>query len=668
MRALAYIGALPLRLSEALLPKRFASPDDERASRLVVRVALFTLCVAAVMQTRYIVDGADVLARLGRVSIALQLLGIVLHRATGSYKLGAHVHCLAIWALFFGLSSQSGGIDSPNLVANVFVVVLAPMMLGRRHGIFWLLAVSFTYVAMYVLTARGVIQQTLRPEDLPSMRLAELVVASAACGLTCYFYAKGEERMRGEIAREKHALEVVNGDLRVILDNAGQGFLSLDADARVTGERSAIIDTWLTDARSGAQFSELLAPLDARVADAFKAGWSQVTDDILPLEICLDQLPKRIVTDTTSLRLEYRTVRDADAKIAKFVVIISDIGAELARQEADRRQRDLLEAFERILRDPDGFSMFLKNASRDVRELTAGTLVGGELKRCLHTLKGNSGMMGLSGLALVCHELENDLENDGAMHSERLAELTRELAAVESRLTHFVTSNSGDIVLQKDEYEQVLRALSSHVPHQELLRVAQTWPQTRVDRHLTRLSEYAQKLAERLHKGRIDVEIQGGSLRVAESFSDFWDVLVHVVRNAVDHGLEPALDRDQRGKGPGKLALRASQANGRAVIEVADDGRGIDWARIRALAEARGLPARSERELLAALLTDGLSTSETVSEISGRGVGMGSVRKLCENLDIEILVESRQGHGTTFRFAFPAQARDTTAQLMRNSA
>ncbi|HEY3500661.1 MAG TPA: ATP-binding protein [Polyangiaceae bacterium] len=668
MRPFAYIGSHLSRLSEALLPRRFESPDAARSSRLVVKVALITLCVSVLMQVQYHVDGAHVLARLGKVSIALQLLGLGLHRATGSYKVGAHLHCLAIWALFFGLAMNSGGIESPNLVANVFIVVLAPMMLGRRHGLFWLVAVSATYFGQFVLTSRGMVQQTLRPEDLGAMRLVELIMASATCGLTAYFFAKGEERMRGELAREKRFIEAANADLRVILDNAGQGFLSLDAEARVTGERSAIIDSWLSGVHGGVPFWELLRPLDARLAAVFEAGWMQVMDDGLPLELCLEQLPKRLVTATNHLSLEYRAVRASDAKVAKFVVIISDVSAELARQEAEVRQRDLLEAFERILRDPEGFSVFLKSARRDVREITSGTLVRGELKRCLHTLKGNSGMMGLSALAHVCHELENEIENEGLMSSERLAELARELASVESRLAHFVTAGEGDIVLRKHEYEQVLRAISAHKPHQELLRMARTWPESRVDRHLTRLSDYARQLAERLGKGKLEVEIEDGDLRMPEGFADFWDVAVHVVRNAVDHGIEAPMERSERGKGPGKLAFRASKGSSGSMVEVSDDGRGIDWERIRELARARGLPAESQPDLLAALLTDGLSTSSTVSEISGRGVGMSSVRKVCENLGIHTEALSTRGAGTTFRFVFPERPLAEAVRLASNTA
>ncbi|HEY3494975.1 MAG TPA: hypothetical protein VGK73_09830, partial [Polyangiaceae bacterium] len=385
----------PKRLVDALLPPGLVTPEAQRGSRLVVRVALLTLGVSSLMDLVYVLDGAPALAFITSVSLTLQVLGLVLHRVTGSYKVGGHMHCVSMWALFFGIATLSGGIDSPNLVANLFIVVLAPMLLGRRHGLFWLGAVGVTYVAQFQLASHGVIQQTLQASDIASMRLTELIVTSATTGITAYFFAKGEERMRRELANEKHLIEVANADLRIILDNAGQGFLSLDAKGRLIGERSAVIETWLAGFRPGARFADLLRPFDPLLADRFEAEWLQVEAGFLPLEVCLDQLPKLLLVGNTSLSLEYRAVRAGAEGVEKFVVIISDISAEVARREADMRQRDLLDAFERILRDPDGFLLFMKHARRDVERVLRAEVAGGELKRCLHTLKGNSAVMGL---------------------------------------------------------------------------------------------------------------------------------------------------------------------------------------------------------------------------------------------------------------------------------
>jgi two-component system chemotaxis sensor kinase CheA len=646
------------------MPQHLPDHEAARGSRLVVRVALIVLAVSLVMQAKYYTEDAFGIVAMTWVSIAVQIAGMVLHRVTGSHKVGAHMLLLAIWALFFGVSAASGGSESPNLVANFVIVVMAPMLLGRRHGLIWLGVVLLTYVVQFTLASRGMAQHTIPADHLAVTRLTEFVVTSITVGLTAYFFAKGQERMRAAVAHEKHTVDVVNADLRVILDNSGQGFLSLDAKGRVTGERSVVIDSWLKDARAGIAFADLIRPIDPLVSESFAAGWSQLEADVLPLELCLDQLPKQLMLGETTLRLDYRPVTAEGNQIEKLVVIISDISAEVTRAEAETRQRDLLEAFERILRDPHGFALFLKTARRDVHAIVTGELEGGALQRCLHTLKGNSAVMGLSALMRACHQLEGVLADEGAPNPSALRTLQHELAAVEARLGSFVAVSTSDVQLRGDEYEAFLADLTARRPHSELSRVARTWSEARVDRHFARLGDYARELAGRLSRGHVELQTTGGALRMSDDYSDFWDVAVHVIRNAVDHGIEAPEEREALGKGPGTIRLEARVASGRAIIEVADDGRGIDWDRIREQARARKLPAESERDLLDAILADGLSTSESVSEISGRGVGMGSVRKVCSNLGIAIEVDSAPGLGTVFRFTFPecvASSRATRA-------
>jgi two-component system chemotaxis sensor kinase CheA len=88
-------------------------------------------------------------------------------------------------------------------------------------------------------------------------------------------------------------------------------------------------------------------------------------------------------------------------------------------------------------------------------------------------------------------------------------------------------------------------------------------------------------------------------------------------------------------------------------VEVTDNGHGIAWERVRGKALEQGLPHATNEDLVKALFTDGLSTREEVSDTSGRGVGMGSVRAACEALNGQIEVISQPGEGTTFRFRFP---------------
>ncbi len=136
--------------------------------------------------------------------------------------------------------------------------------------------------------------------------------------------------------------------------------------------------------------------------------------------------------------------------------------------------------------------------------------------------------------------------------------------------------------------------------------------------------------------------------------------LTHLVRNAVSHGIEPAAERRSLGKTPaGKIRLNAYHQGNQVVVEISDDGRGIDAQKIRNKAIQLGMvkpeeAARwNEAETLDLIFRPGFSTAEEVTEVSGRGVGMDVVQSVLQRLKATIQVETHLGQGTTFRLKLP---------------
>jgi two-component system chemotaxis sensor kinase CheA len=136
------------------------------------------------------------------------------------------------------------------------------------------------------------------------------------------------------------------------------------------------------------------------------------------------------------------------------------------------------------------------------------------------------------------------------------------------------------------------------------------------------------------------------------------DPLTHMVRNAIDHGIEPPEARIAAGKPPeGMVRISAAHRAGRVIIEVADDGDGIDRDRVRNVAVTRGIiaadAALSDDELDNLIFAPGFSTAETVSDLSGRGVGMDVVRRSVQAMGGRLTVTSRRGQGSTFTLSLP---------------
>lgn len=169
-------------------------------------------------------------------------------------------------------------------------------------------------------------------------------------------------------------------------------------------------------------------------------------------------------------------------------------------------------------------------------------------------------------------------------------------------------------------------------------------------------------MAERLGKGEVDVLIEHNHVRLdAERYADFWAAFSHVVRNAVDHGLESAAARAELGKPQnGQVRLRTFASNTEQLVQIEDDGRGIDWEAVRKRALERGLPSTTREDLTDALFKSGFSTRSIVTEMSGRGVGLHAVREACVALGGRASIDSEHGRFTRFTFRWPVMRPQTT--------
>ncbi|MXO71125.1 chemotaxis protein CheA [Alteraurantiacibacter buctensis] len=158
---------------------------------------------------------------------------------------------------------------------------------------------------------------------------------------------------------------------------------------------------------------------------------------------------------------------------------------------------------------------------------------------------------------------------------------------------------------------------------------------------------------------RVRLEVSGETTELDKTVIErLGEPLTHLIRNAVDHGIETPEERLAAGKSAeGTLTLSAEQRAGRVLIRIADDGRGIDRARVLAKARERGLVAAnatpSDEEIDLLIFAPGFSTAQAVSNISGRGVGMDVVRQNVKDLGGRITIESVPEHGTAFVLALP---------------
>ncbi len=177
---------------------------------------------------------------------------------------------------------------------------------------------------------------------------------------------------------------------------------------------------------------------------------------------------------------------------------------------------------------------------------------------------------------------------------------------------------------------------------------------------LGRAASRGGRIAARRLKKQVDFEIAGGDVGIDKSLADtIADPLLHLVRNAVTHGIESPAEREAAGKSAvGLIRLSAFNEGSRIHITVTDDGRGIDWNRIAAAATAQGITPKasdlSADQCLRLIFRPGFSTSSRLSELSGRGIGLDVVDRAMEQAGGEVRVATEIGVGTTFAMIMPA--------------
>lgn len=270
------------------------------------------------------------------------------------------------------------------------------------------------------------------------------------------------------------------------------------------------------------------------------------------------------------------------------------------------------------------------------------------------------------------------LDFDARSHSRRAEDAT---VKVDTRKLDNLIDMVGElVVVQSIVYEDLLQAttgerLSRNLSQlrritSELQRTAMAMRMVPIRQTFQKMSRLVRDLSKASGKP-VELQLEGEDTeldrKVVEHIND---PLMHMVRNSVDHGLEPTALRQERGKpAQGRLVLRAYHESGNIVIEIEDDGGGLDAARIRQKAVERGLIAAdadlTPDEVHQLIFEPGFSTADRVTEISGRGVGMDVVRRNIETLRGRIDIASRPGVGTTFTIRLPLTLAIVDGLLVR---
>lgn len=484
-----------------------------------------------------------------------------------------------------------------------------------------------------------------------------------------------------ELAKSKEQMST-------LLNNADQGFLSFSKDFMIHHEYSQacqhllnnnnlagqnIIDILFTNKYQKELFSEA-------INEAFEQ------EDETTIEYILSLLPHELSLHQKVLNIEYKLIEKTQC-----MLIMTDITAKKILESRIKKEQETLKMIVEIVSDSEIFyetlrdyKQFISSFESLVHEHKTPLHNFNELYRKIHTFKGTFSQFYMHSIVESLHAIENKISydikenrtsNDALLNilkqSDLKTPLEHELEIIVAILgeeflynSNYVKINSDYLRELQDDVTTLLRQENAQIlQYKDIFEKILKLSHTKLLTLLRPYNNLVNQLAKRLQKEIYDFHVIGDStIVVSEAYKPFVKSLLHVFRNCIDHGIEDAETRAEKNKDErGTISCSFEKIDQTIQIMISDDGAGINKANIlqkaleKDMIREEDVPHMSEDDIFNLIFIDSFSTKDTVSEISGRGVGMSAVKAEIDALNGTLNVKSKEDSGTTFIFTLPCK-------------
>ena len=399
---------------------------------------------------------------------------------------------------------------------------------------------------------------------------------------------------------------------------------------------------------------------------------------------------------STWAKINYHLINKGGDEKPGILVVIEDITKAKAMQEEIARSERENTQLKAIAEDPDLFCDFLTESKKMLDDVIndASNLPGADdtkplvnnMFRGVHTIKGTAASFGQSGISELAAKLENsldDLRQADTLDDKTIEETQKSLNELNQATEEIVAKTEkllgqkiggGDTVLRisaNDIKSLIDKVMSMSLPEEsqaQILSDLRSFRTIPVKKGLGQALKIIPGLIERLDKDVV-FELNDNNLGLDCDLSrELNTPFVHLIRNAFDHGIEYSEERMANDKpSQGTVALTVNEDENALTIILSDDGKGLDPEKLKTSAINKGLITEEEASNMSdddakrLIFKAGFSTAETVSDVSGRGVGMDAVVHTIEsNLSGKVNIESTIGKGTTFIIQLPK------SQMLKN--
>lgn len=477
-----------------------------------------------------------------------------------------------------------------------------------------------------------------------------------------------------ELTEVNNSLSTLNQTLDAMVNSLGQAFLLFNAEGVCSPVFSRKCQQMLECTPGGLDIAEVLR-IPAADREVFRDWCALLASGTMDFDdLCLLGPKKFPHSAQREIWLEYKPVKNLEGQITFILVIATDRTEEMAAIEAAEEMRAFAGMVVKMVQGKSDFLQFLGACERSIAAIRAilstaqfGHAEHEKMKFQVHTLKGASAAFSVRGIERICHHFEEKaaVASDATQSAKLAREMIVELEAEHGRVIERSREILGAFLAQGEHCREVpvdvlwgfarrLKAAGQAVLLEEFEKRVLAEPARQLFQPFQRV---VSQVAYRLQKRVQPLALEGGDVPlVREPYEDVFAALVHVFRNMVDHGLEPAAERESSGKPEeGRISVRIEQSGDRLLFAIADDGRGIPIDRVKKrLAEmGRDVASMSEAEITMAIFLPGFSTAEIVTDISGRGVGLSALKEAVDKLGGKIAVQNRIGQGCTFVLDLP---------------
>ncbi len=466
-----------------------------------------------------------------------------------------------------------------------------------------------------------------------------------------------------------------------LLDNAGQGFLTFDKNFTVDHEYSKECEKLLGKDLAGKDISSLLFEEKNKI-EIFKTSLVNAQNETMPVKrnSYISLLPSVILLNKKALKLEYKILEEGN-----FMMIITNITSQKKLERKIKREQEILKMIVSVVSESEVFyelkkeyTAFLNSYGKLIDTSKTPLFNITALYRSVHTFKGTFSQLYMQDVVSFLHNLESEISSMQKGTNYTNKDIVKLLDSFDfndslNKSLEIIKEVLGDDFLESENYLKVdlcdIKTLQSKIEtvldnHNEttpeckdILSRVQKLSSSKLYAQLQPYVSLSMQLAQRLGKEIYEFNIIGDkNLVVGDSLKPFIKSLVHLFRNSVDHGIETPEERVGKNKDEtGSISCSFDIKDRHLYITVSDDGAGIDLEKIKNKLILKGLDPEQykKEELYLFLFEDSFSTKEELSDISGRGIGMGAVKEELDKLNGIINITSQIDVGTTFEFIIP---------------